>query len=150
MRINREELAWAAGLFDGEGNIRTASYNKHLKGDSNLHMALRLTVAQSDRRVLDRFKEAVGGLGQVLGPYDHMKYGISRKPHFTFQAANFEAAQAIIAMLYPFLSPVKREQSLQALKQYNKWYVSVEHTPGRKNGENNDRMEPLGVGRDLV
>ena len=92
------ELAWAAGLFDGEGWVGAP----HQDGRLHLHAA----VSQSDRGVLDRFRNAVGGLGHVHGPY--ARVGV--KDHWDYQVYSFEGVQAVLAMLWKFLSPVKREQ----------------------------------------
>lgn len=77
---------------------------------------LRFQLAQTDRRVLDRFQKAVLGLGRIYGPY--ATHGGNDRPIFQFQAASFEQIQAIVAMLYQFLSPVKQEQCLGALKKF--------------------------------
>lgn len=120
--MNREELAWAAGFFDGEGNVRFGS-NAPLKG------SIRVQVGQTDRRVLDRFQKAVLGLGKVYGPYPRLKE--NWQPRYIFETHGFEQSQAIVAMLYQFLSPVKQEQCLKALGEYNEWYGSSNHKSGR-------------------
>jgi len=108
-----------------------------------------MTVAQNDRQVLDRFKELFG-FGQVLGPYDHSKYKVPGGPHYAYAAQSFEHVQAIITMLYSFLSPVKKEQSLQALKQYNEWYLSVNHVPGPKKEGKNDKLDAHRFGINYI
>jgi hypothetical protein len=105
--VNREDLAWAAGLFDGEGHTRC-------DGGS-----LKLSVAQKDREVLDRFVSAVG-VGKVYGPYataskDCLMHNV------LVSGAN---AQAAIAMLWAFLGTVKRQQAADSLSNA-KW-----RTPG--------------------
>lgn len=114
--INREELAWAAGFFDGEGYIGFLQV---------AHSPLRISIAQIDRQVLDRFRESVG-LGKVYGPYTY-KNRPTFKPYFEFTARTHEPVQAIVAMLYQFLSPVKQAQCLNALRKYNAWYVTTRH-----------------------
>ncbi len=115
IEINREELAWAAGLWDGEGNARVMDYPKRYMFYPMLQMA------QTDRRVLDRFQKAVGGLGNKIGgPYQSNQP--NKTPWFRWYTNNFEQAQAVMAMLYQFLSPVKQEQCLQMLKDYNEGY----------------------------
>lgn len=106
--MNREELAWAAGLFDGEGHVRTTFVQ-------NKYPVLRVEIAQKDRRVLDRFHKAVGCLGKI--------YMINRKapknPYFNLHTGKFEHAQAIIALLWTWLSPIKREQAKNAIKAFH-------------------------------
>lgn len=104
----REELAWAAGLFDGEGHVgsRTEGRGRHA------HVAL-IDISQNDRRVLDRFRDAVGH-GKVYGPYRQRE---GRNPQFHYAAYRFEKVQAIMAMLWEFLAPVKRAQAAAALSR---------------------------------
>jgi hypothetical protein len=52
---NREQLAWAAGFFDGEGTI-------HLPRGST---RFQLAVSQTDLRRMRRFHAAVGMLGHL-------------------------------------------------------------------------------------
>src|ERR1700694_1953432 len=101
MQVNREEIIWAAGFFDGEGHFgfRSTPWNTKM---------LVLSIAQIDRRVLDRFREAVFGLGKIYGPYKHGRKNES--PYWLFSSNRFEPTQAIVAALYQFLSPVKQEQ----------------------------------------
>jgi len=106
------DFAWAAGLFDGEGNIRFDPRPGRKNGWCQMQMA------QTDRRVLDRFR-GVLGIGKVYGPYPqrHEK----SKPYFQYSAQGFESVQAAAAMLWRFLSPVKRNQvraTLEAARVY--------------------------------
>lgn len=100
----REELAWAAGVFDGEGWVGTCK--------SYALIVPRLAVEQKDRRLLDRFKTIVG-CGRI-----HFDKGrpTKRSPMYSFQASSMNRVQAIIAALWEFLGPVKREQARKALE----------------------------------
>lgn len=111
--VSREELAWAAGFFDGEGNIRFDPRPGRKNGWCQMQ------IAQTDRRVLDRFQTAVMGIGKVYGPYKqrHPK----SKPYFQYSAQGFEFVQAAAAILWQWLSPVKRDQvkrTLEAARGY--------------------------------
>ena len=101
--MNREELAWAAGFFDGEGG--TYIYRSR---------RLTLTISQIHPEVLHRFKDAIGGLGFFGGPYVKRTQPTAQ-PWWQFRTSRFEHVQAIIAMLWPFLSSVKREQAKRCL-----------------------------------
>lgn len=84
------ELAWAAGLFDGEGWV---THNKTL--------TLSIGIGQSgDSEVLDRFALAVG-IGNINGPYD---YGY--KPRYQWSACG-NKARAVLQQLEPYLSSIK-------------------------------------------
>lgn len=108
MSVDREELAWAAGFFDGEGNTN-AFLRTTLARDV---WVVQLAVSQIHIDTLERFKRSVG-LGRIYGPYKRAAQDI-----YTFKVSGFEKVQAIIAMLWPWLTPHKKEQASLALSRY--------------------------------
>lgn len=111
MIYSTHELAWAAGLFDGEGHTSFRKRSRNVQtGGRQVYSTHIFDVRQIDRRVLERFAAAVG-LGRVYGPYKP-KNG---RPVWAFAVANFEDVQAISAMLWKWLSPVKRQQITEML-----------------------------------
>ena len=111
--MDRESLAWAAGLFDGEGTF----------GSWGPWSSLRGNVSQYDRRVLDRFNDALG-VGNVYGP--------SSRGEFKWQVGGDEKVQATIAMLWPWLGEVKCKQALDALLK-RRTYLSTREALLEKN-----------------
>ena len=108
--LNREELAWAAGFFDGEGNIR--AQGPHSPRNAPEFRRLVIQISQKDTEVLYRFQRAVLGLGGIYGPtYDKRGSG----GMYSYRITSWEKGQAIIAMLWPFLSTIKREQAATSL-----------------------------------
>jgi hypothetical protein len=105
--LDKYELAWAAGFFDGEGNIRAKS-NKQW---SRVYYHPVMSINQIDPQVLQRFRRAVGGLGRVSGPWDRARYAPNRQPQWSYEASSFEQVQAVTALLWNWLSPVKRDQA---------------------------------------
>lgn len=93
----REDLAWAAGFFDGEGCV---TFNV-VRGKKYI----RVSVRQHHREVLDKFQEVVG-LGSVSGPYTSG----SGNDCWSFQVSGFERSQAIAALLWEWLGSEKRDQ----------------------------------------
>lgn len=87
------EIAWAAGFFDGEGCTA-----QHTKG------YIRIYISQKGRECLDRFRESVGGLGNVYGPD---KRGI-----YAYAVSRRETVFAVLNILWPYLSTPKREQAV--------------------------------------
>lgn len=86
------ELAWAAGFFEGEGNVRARS------GNGLAVPKLRLYIAQlDDRYPLDRFVAAVGA-GRVVGP--HLSRGERRRWAVNVQS---QAAHDVMERLRPYL-----------------------------------------------
>jgi hypothetical protein len=107
IHIDREELAWGAGFFDGEGCFCYSEAGQYVC----------VSIAQSERAPLDRFANAVG-LGKVNGPYRQRHNDRwSRKPQYVFRANGHDAIQAIAAMLWFKLGPTKREQAVTVLKR---------------------------------
>lgn len=130
MDINREELAWAAGLFDGEGSIYIRK--EKAKTSDRILKYIQIDIGQTDRQVLDRFQKAVNGLGKVYGPYTtRSRVHKEWNQRWEFKGASFEHVQAIIAMLYQFLSPVKQGQTLGYLQEMREYFDTK---PLRKDG----------------
>lgn len=110
----REELAWAAGFFDGEGSV--GCYKNSRPGVRARRWSV--TIQQKTPPVLHRFQMAVGGLGQVGGPYKTKGRDI-----YTYRSCRFEHVQAIMAMLWVFLSEQKRadfKRSALAMKEVSR------------------------------
>jgi hypothetical protein len=98
--IDREELAWAAGFFDGEGCFSfttKAGYGA-------------AAIGQVDRAPLERFQAAVGGLGKIYGPYFKIYPGRGIGAKY-----RREHVQAVVAMLWFKLGPSKKEQATRVL-----------------------------------
>jgi hypothetical protein len=66
--VSSEEVAWAAGFFDGEGT--TGTYRDG--STTTKRCRIQISASQNDREVLDRFAMIVG-VGKVGGPYDNVK-----------------------------------------------------------------------------
>lgn len=96
------ELAWAAGLFDGEGHTGFSRPAQGWRG------RIQIDVSQCDPEVLHRFAAAVG-MGTVTGPYSNGRF----RPAWKYRAQG-EAAVRIMRLLWPYLSTAKREQATAA------------------------------------
>ena len=96
----REDRAWAAGFFDGEGSVSLAK-----------NRWLRINIGQADPEPLERFRAAVG-LGRVLGPYQHVptRGGYLPKPHWMWATNQYDEIETIAGVLWPWLSGPKRAQ----------------------------------------
>jgi hypothetical protein len=99
LSINREDLAWAAGFFDGEGSI--IIYNREKEG----RYGFRLAVGQRSRKPLEKLEKIFGGK-------------TSAKPRtkdcYYWQISAVQAKNALILMM-PFLV-VKSEEAEIGIK----------------------------------
>jgi hypothetical protein len=99
----RQDLAWAAGLLEGEGSITVCG------GTPRLGLKL------SDEEVLRRFA-GILGVGKIYGPdgpygYDPPKQ-LAKKPAWMWVCERKAAAAAIEAMA-PMLSMRRVERALE-------------------------------------
>lgn len=83
------DIAWAAGIYEGEGS---AGYSG-------------ISVSQSDRWILDRFKELFGGT---------VSYERSIEMHFW--RASGARARGFLMTIYGFLSPWRRIKAADAIR----------------------------------
>ena len=93
----REDLAWAAGFFDGEGCV---TFNRS-RGRNSIVVSIR----QHHPEVLEKFARVVG-VGKVSGPYKSGSGGDC----WSFQVSGFERCQFIAALLWEWLGTPKRDQ----------------------------------------
>lgn len=92
------EIAWAAGLFEGEG-----SFTRSAK--SFVLMSLRMT----DRDVVEHFAQVVG-IGNVYSVHDERE----RKPLFSWQLGAQTEVKRITKMFWPWLHERRQEQYIKA------------------------------------
>jgi len=94
------ELAWAAGLFEGEGTITA----KRQRGRVYLRLAVTQNGGDEAREILRRFVRAVEW-GAVLGPYDYSHKSLGKKPRWVVAIQSDEGVRGVMKQLRPFLSP---------------------------------------------
>ena len=112
--LNETELAWSAGFFDGEGNIRFGNQLRVSGNRSRTYGSIRLQIAQVDKYVLDRFRKAVKNLGSVTGPY--ISKQANKKPVYSYTASGSEAINAF-NLIKSYLSPIKLKQGKIAISK---------------------------------
>lgn len=112
--VNREELAWAAGFFDGEGTAVLANVNSTRERD---YPTPSLAVTQHfSPELVERFQRAVLGLGKVYGP--HMSKGTAWHPRWMWQCRRPHEVLAVAPLLWPWLGSTKRQQIATVIAGY--------------------------------
>ena len=101
-----EMLAWAAGLFDGDGST---CFERHgtRAGYRRAEMAITQTSRAGVPAVLLRFRELFG-VGHINGPYGG---STEREPVYRWKAHKLSEIEAIGQLLWPRLGAVKRMQA---------------------------------------
>jgi hypothetical protein len=103
--LNKTELAWAAGFYDGEGcTVNRGNFQPSM------------TITQADPYVLERFAKAVG-VGKVYGPYSRAN-NPKHSPNWSYQSGTFEKTQHCLAQLWTWLSPQKKQQAIRRFIEY--------------------------------
>ena len=116
MKLSTRELAWAAGLFEGEGCI-TINPFKTMPTRSPVPV---LILSMTDEDSVRRFHRAVGGLGsiRVLRQADDSRYASGlRQRQWTWQTSCHQRVQAVIAMLWFGLGERRRSRAIEVLKE---------------------------------
>ena len=105
-----EELAWAAGLFDGDGSTcfeRHKTRSNYVRAD----MSITQTSRAGTPEVLLRFRQLVG-VGHINGPYG----GSDRwEPVYRWKAHRLDHVQHVARTLWPWLGALKRAQAFHVI-----------------------------------
>ena len=135
-RLDALQLAWAAGFFDGEGTTVAAA-----RSDRPAYVRLHVTLPQCGHggvpEVLLRSQTAILGVGHVTGPDDHDMY--------FWRASGFNEAQAVIALLWRWLGPVKRAQAAAALRAVQRQYDTAAYRPRRPRSRGRDHTKHVAL-----
>lgn len=112
--FDTHELAWAAGFFSGDGTF--GAYKSRRMGGSYRRLAASLPQASADDvpSCLLRFRAAVLDIGRIAGPRTREE-GWGRLPQYRWETWGFAETQAVIALLWSYLTEEKRTQALSAL-----------------------------------
>ena len=127
MPVSLEEIAWAAGFFDGEGSVGL----RNMKNLQRPHAkTLTLQICQCERYPLDEFRRILGLAQKVHGPY----YKASTKlPVFKIDVVNKTAVDALHLML-PFLRTRRQQQASDMIAQWLEYQKHKAHSWDHKKG----------------
>lgn len=115
------ELAWAAGFFDGEGcaHIAWTTVSKRT-GKTLAYPQVSISQSgESGKEILERFNDAVGGIGRLYGPWKPAKN--QKQIRFQLEFSGIAKTEAVYNKLSPYLCNPKH---LQFLKTIDAYYTS--------------------------
>jgi hypothetical protein len=110
--LDREQLAWAAGFYDGEGSL---SCIWQLNANGKYYRYLRMQLDQIEPTTLQRFQKALGG-GVIYGPYAPRI--AHHSPHWHWSLTSFEQVQHATCLLWSWLSEPKKAQAKLAFRRF--------------------------------
>jgi len=117
--MDTAEIAWAAGLFEGEGCIGVWKTQKN-----HVLPLIRLTITMTDRDVLERFC-AVVQCGKVGG---ERRYGRPHhKPAFVWCISNRSDVERILLALLPWFGERRSAKAREALAEIAKLNMTCEY-----------------------
>lgn len=93
LQTDDPQIAWAAGLFEGEGCFTACRARRGPR------QYMRASLAMTDEDVVRDFAAAVG-VGRVNGPYRTTE---NRKPQWRWDLHGYGACQAFVQALMPWL-----------------------------------------------
>lgn len=114
------DLAWAAGIIDGEGCIS-------LNNEHRVQYLLRISVTNTDLRMLTRLRDLFGG--SVCGPLK--RYKVHHKDRWVWDIKASKAESAIRAM-FPYFVTKKQEAELGLQARALIGKVGSNHNPNRE------------------
>lgn len=120
MWTSQRDLAYCAGLFEGEGNINFSLQSHTLKTGikGRPFRSLKLTIQMTDDYPIELFSYNLG-IGKVTGPYAGRTSKC--KEYYQFRVTGFQDVQYVVASIWNWLSPKRQEQIVKAMKGYLEW-----------------------------
>ena len=112
------EIAWAAGLFEGEGYITIF----HMEG--HVLPTIRLGITMTDRDVLEHFCRVVE-CGRVTG--EHRFGREHHKPTFRWSIGNRKDCERILLMFLPWLGERRATKAREMLAEIAKLNMICEN-----------------------
>ena len=106
--VSREQLAWASGLFEGEGSFTVQNRGKYVS------IVAELAMTDEDR--VRQFHSIIG-VGNVTKHTNPIKDYY--KPVFTWKTGSFEGVQSVIAALWFWLGPRRKARAKEILAIYH-------------------------------
>lgn len=98
------EIAWAAGLFEGEGSV--------LANPNRKHGMPKLALNMTDLDVIGRYAVIVGG--HVTGPYKSASRHVlcaNPKPLYSWSEGRREVVPLILSAFWPYLGERRRTRA---------------------------------------
>ena len=105
-----DTIAWAAGLFEGEGTVVSFGGRKHQRS---------LALSMTDEDVVLRFA-AVIGVGKIYGPYGYASSTSRRREHhkqyWRWSVSDKDGVAIAAKMLLPFLGQRRSAKLKEAIE----------------------------------
>lgn len=106
MKWNREDIIWAAGLFEGEGCISKCNTKKYGEGRSR---SWRLNLKMTDKDVVEKFA-SIMGFGQIsFEPHENQQ-----DLYHWYMGRRYQV-YAVLAIMYPWFGERRKAKAREAM-----------------------------------
>jgi hypothetical protein len=129
----RENLAWVAGVLEGEGSFLLRQGRRP-----------EVRAAMTDEDIIRRLHE-VTGVGGAYGPFKKTFNGKPVKDSWVFSVQNQGEAYALMVALYPWMGQRRREQIRKAIVGWREWATTRKW--GRAGQSNFTKLTPEAIDR---
>ena len=121
--MSKEDRAYCAGLFEGEGHIGC-----YIKKNPKGYMVrnLTLSIGMQNKEPLELVQDILN-VGSLKGPY--------RNKMYIYAVRNFEHIQFVVCNLWFWLSPRRREQAEIALTTFHSFNLVSKISTESNKGE---------------
>lgn len=118
--MRETDVAWAAGLFEGEGCISIYAEDRP-----------RLSMAMTDRDVMERFQSIVGGLLNGPLPRRMSRNGTLCQALWEWRLSGIDDVTRCLDAFLPYLGARRRARAADVIAQYHE--SGVKRRPARGN-----------------
>jgi hypothetical protein len=106
-----QEIAWAAGLFEGEGSIFAGR-----QSDCRGGISWRASLGMTDKDAVSRFHDAVGGVGHINERQPAQRDAVRpRKYEWMWNVARQEDLIAFLCLIEPYLCERRRSRAHECI-----------------------------------
>lgn len=109
------EMAWAAGLWEGEGCFFLRKHFNH-QGRGKDYVYAGASIASTDKDVIDRFNEVIG-LSVNVRRQGSKKRKESWKPLYVWYVSGVDQVEHLYNLLAPWLGKRRRERAEEVLEE---------------------------------
>lgn len=109
----REDLAWLAGFFDGEGCVHCHQYD-------NAHNTVRIVLRVAQNAFLPETLDKIYRITGRGNFHTHHSRRGRENPITTWTAASFEDVQYVMASIWPWLSDIKKQKYIDSIHLWRK------------------------------
>lgn len=111
--MSQVDIAWAAGLFEGEGSV----------GMSSSQRQPRVQLVSTDEDVVRRFVEIIGR-GNVRG---YHKTAAHHKDYWQWSVQSKDDVLYVLNLLWPYLGERRRERAIEVIERASKMRDAANH-----------------------